>query len=150
MKKIKPPLLYYCWLFLSLCFFVYSIIHADNWIGKVIIPILISSVLYYFFLNKSCFIELSDDKIIITYLPFKLKSTFPILNINRISYLKGFYDLIKNDNPKNDYIPRICYDTIQIYYENGTKVEIFVNVRNNQFRKIIDYLNSQIRNEDYI
>jgi hypothetical protein len=148
-KKIDPPYIYYIWLLLSLAFFTYSIFYADNFVGKIIIPIITSSIVFFYFLNYSCFIKVFKSEIIIYYLPFKYKRTISTINIHHIAYTKGFYDLINNENPKNRFLPRICYDYIQIHYKSGVKMEIRVNVRTGQFKDLLEYFNHMIRYETY-
>jgi hypothetical protein len=82
---------------------------------------------------------------IIKYIPFLFKLEIAYENIQYIEYYRGFYSITDKNHPVNDFIPKICYDSLFITYENSVKEEIKINVRIGGFKKIKLFFGNKIK-----
>jgi hypothetical protein len=143
-NQIKPPLRYYFWIIASAGVFIYSLIAADNYTGKIIVPLIINMVLYLILANHSCYIDIVGYEMVISYLPFNNKVQIPTEGIVEIAYLGGFFNPSEDKNPKNYYVPRVFYDTIKIRYKNSQEIEIFLNIRKSEIKILKKYLYAKL------
>jgi len=143
--KIKPPILLYIWILVSIIIGYHIIKSADNVKITLILIVLIPGLLYYYFLRYSCSMEFNKEKMTIKYFPFFNKYEIAYKHIEHIEYYRGFYSFTDKKHPVNYFIPKICYDSLFVTYVNLEKEEIKINVRIGGFKKIKLFFGSKLK-----
>lgn len=143
-KILYPPFLLIVWFLITLVFVVKALT-SDNIFYPALITLFISGLFYFYFLNASCYIICENQTLVISYSPFVIKETILLSEISKVSVLRGFYSIASdNQHPVNNFVPKICYDTLTIFYRNGENRKINVNLLIGHFKYLSIYINQRI------
>ena len=98
---IKPslPIVYVLWLIVTILLAIFFLLNNATFLFSFINTLVISAILYYFFVNKACLLSIEDNILIVKYL-FPMRGTKHI-NLAKVSNIKfefGYYYFFNEDS----------------------------------------------------